>query len=339
MTSTNFCDWLLYITDPGTSPTVTGFGHGQSSLTGNSYPDRSVEHSSTHGKPPGSSHAGHDAALAAGAVGTSVHQRENSQRDNFAPEAERSFSLGGSSTSGGYGSTTACPPSSNLANKADPRVDSDGSRTTGETGYGSIPGDYHSSTGVTPSSGNQGSISHNSGAVAEARAGSVGSGSATAIGYGPESWQHEHQHHGHQYEGDPCATGAIDGQGGPHLVPGPHLTDTANLLDPHVGSGFGGTGATGDSSGRHHHGHHDQRGEEAALAGGAGVTGPGAIEADRIKQGTMGRTTPSGIDPLYTDRHGINNTEGMSFSWETSSNVRAVLGSPIARAAVPNNEC
>ena len=307
------CDFLLYIADPKTPPTVTGFGHGQSSLSGNNYPDRSVEHSFTHGNSSGLSHVGRDAALAAGAVGTGAHQHEDSQRDNYAPEAERSFPLGGSSTSGGYGSTTGGPHSSNLANKADPRVDSDGFRTTGETGYGSIPGDY---TDATPSSGNQGSISHDPGAVAGARAEAVGSGSATAIGYGPESWQHEHQHHGHQYEGDPCATGAIDGQGGPHFVPGPHLTDTANLLDPHVGSGFGGTGATGDSSGRHHHGHHVQRGEEAVLAGGAGATGWGAMEADNLEQDTMERNTPSGFNPSDTNRHGINNTEGMPFPWE-----------------------
>lgn len=335
-------DPLLYIANPKTPPTVTGFGHGQSSLTGNNYPDRSVEHSFTHGKPSGLSHVGRDAALAAGAVGTSAHQHEDSQRDNYVPEAERSFPLGGSSTSGGYGSTTAGPHSLNLANKADPRVKSDDSRTTGETGYGSIPGDY---TDETPSSGNQGSISHDPGAVAGARAGAVGSGGATAIGYGPESWQHEHQHHGHQYEGDPCATGAIDGPGGPHFVPGPHLTDTANLLDPHVGSGFGGPDATGDSSGRHHHGHHVQYGEEAALASVVGATGREAMEADNLKQGTTGRNTPSGFEPSETDRHGINNTEGMSFPWENSSNVRATLdlrfrlSSPIARAAVLKKAC
>ena len=90
---------------------------------------------------------------------------------------------------------------------------------------------------------------------------------------------------------------------------GPHITDTANRLDPHVHSGIG--GVTGDSSGHHHHGHHGHRGEEAALAGGAGGAGLGALEADRSKYDTTGNTTSSGHEPPITDRHGIDSTGGM----------------------------
>lgn len=60
-------------------------------------------------------------------------------------------------TTAGYGSsdTTAGPHSSNLANKADPRVDSDrdGSRgygsSTGQSGHSGTTGGYGSSTGTT----------------------------------------------------------------------------------------------------------------------------------------------------------------------------------------------
>ena len=322
-----------------------GIGHGQNSLTGNSYPDRSVESKSKYEAPSGSSH---EAALETGAVATAARHHESSKRDNNAPEIDRSFPLGGSFTSGGYGSSTADthssnlankvdpridsdgshttsstgygskpygygssvagPHSSNLGNKADPRVDSDGSRTTGNTGYGSNPGDYRSGTGAPPSSDNSGSLGHDPGAGA----GAVGSSNTRAAGYGPESWQHEHQRHGHRYEGDPCETRAVDAQGGPHFISGPHVTDTANRLDPHVGSGFGGIGATGDSS-RHHHGDHAHRGGEAALAGGAGTVGLGALEADHHNKGTTGNATSSGLGPSGADNHGISTTEGMLF--------------------------
>lgn len=279
-------------------------GHEQSSLTGNSYPDRSVGNSHRHGQQLGSSHLGRDAALGAGAVGTSTHRHEDPQRDNHDPETGRSFPLGGSSASDGYGSTTGGPHSSKLANQADPRVDSDGSRTTANAGYGSTSGGYGSGTGATPSSGNQGSLGRDAlGTGVGTRA--VGSGTSAGIGYGPESWQHEHQHHGHQYEGDPCETGAVGSQEGPHFVSGPHVTDTANRLDPHVDSGIGSAGATGDSGRHHHHGH---RGEEAALMGGGGGAGLGALEADRSKHGTTGNTTSSGFDSSKFDRHGLDTT-------------------------------
>ena len=326
-----------------------GIGDSQNSLTGNSYPDRSFESRSRYEDPTSSSH---DAALGTGAVATAARHHEGSKRDDYAPDTGRSFPLGGTSASGGYGSSSADtrssnfsskpdpridndssrttgstgygskpdgygssvagPHSSNLGNKADPRVDSDGSRTTGNTGYGSNPGDYRSGTGSTPSSDNSGPLGYNTGAGSRA----VGSGNTRATDYGPESWQHEHQRHGHRYEGDPCETRAVDAQGGPHFIPGPHATDTANRLDPHVGSGVGGIGATGDSS-RHHHGDHAHRGEEAALAGVAGTAGLGTLEADYREKGTTGNTTSLAHGPSSADHHGISTIEGMSFPKQT----------------------
>lgn len=243
-------------------------GVGTNSMTGNSYDSQ-----------PTSSHVGRDAALGTGAVGAGSiahHRHEEAQRDNYAPETGRSFPLGGSSNDPNYGSGrsgtypaggAAGPHSSNLANKADPRVDSDldGSRTAGSTGYGSSGADtgYGSGTGATPNSANQGFLGRADGGN---KAGTTSSGT-TSSGYGPESWEHEHNRHGHQYEGDPCETGAVGS--GDHILgtTGPHITDTANLLDPHVASG---TGRSEHTSHRH--------GEEAALAGSAGGAGLGAYE-------------------------------------------------------------
>lgn len=306
-----FHDLLLSIADLITD---TGIGHGQSSLTGNSYPDRSVENRARHEDQSGSSHLGRDAAFGAGAAGTSALRHEDPQQENYAPETGRSFPLGGSSPSDVYGSTNA-GHSSNLASEADPRVDSDGSRNTG---YGSASGAYLSSTGAAPTPGSQGSLGRDT-LGAGAGAGSEEPERTLNTGYGPESWQHEHHHHGHEYEGDPCETGGVESQRGPHFVSGPHLTDTANRLDPRVGSGPGIAGTTGDSSGHHHdHSHNVQRGEEAALAGGAGPAGLGALEADNHEKGTTGNATSSALDPSSTDRRGVTSTGGMYTFWSKS---------------------
>ena len=133
------------------------------------------------------------------------------------------------------------------------------------------------------------------------------SGTTTNTGYGPESWEHEHQQHGHQYGGDPCESGEISGRGGPHFVSGPHLTDTANRLDPHVSN----ADTTSNFSGHHQHGHHGHGGEAAALAGGAGATGAMALEADRSKQGTVGGTSSSGPAQSSIGHHGPDTSERM----------------------------
>ncbi|KAL9116914.1 MAG: hypothetical protein Q9187_006556 [Circinaria calcarea] len=78
-------------------------------------------------------------------------------------------------------------------------------------------------------------------------------------GYGPETWEHRHGPYGHQYEGDPCQREPP--VPGPHFVQGPHATDTANLLDPHVAGTVippGSTAATGTGTGIGHGHHHEQ---------------------------------------------------------------------------------
>ena len=109
--------------------------------------------------------------LAAEAVGTSTRHHEDPQRGYYAPKTDRSFPLEGSSIADNYDSPTTGQHSSKLENKADPGTDSDGSRTLGNTGYGTTSGEY------------------------------VGSATPPTTGYGPESRQYEQQHHGHQYGG------------------------------------------------------------------------------------------------------------------------------------------
>ena len=125
------------------------------------------------------------------------------------------------------GSGTAGPHSSSLANKADPRVDSDldGSRTVGSAGY---PSGIGSTTGAIPPS-----VSEQDGRTgAGSGIGNLPTGQTAAGGYGPESWKHEHVSCGHEFAGDPCHDGSVEGR--PLFTKGPHVTDTANLLDPHV---------------------------------------------------------------------------------------------------------
>lgn len=146
----------------------------------------------------------------------------------------RSFPLGGSSAD----TATSGPYSSDLANKADPRVDSD---RDGSHGLGSSSG-FGSGTGPVVSPAHQGGLTRSN--VSGSTAASADP--ALSRGYGEETWTHDHNKHGHEYAGDPCeneppAPGAV------HFTSGPHSLDTANRLDPRVSggtSGFG-TGTTG----------------------------------------------------------------------------------------------
>lgn len=223
-------------------------------------------------QPTGASNLGGDAALGAGVLGAgaAASHHHGQDQDNIGQESGRSFPLGGNSntTAGsGYPSdsaglasdTTTGPHSSDLANKVDPRVDSDldGSRGLGNSGY-----DTSAGTGTT----------------------------AVGQGYGAEKWKHEHGAHGHQYEGDPCGP-EESAPGAPRFTTGPHVTDTANRLDPHVASDMGvpaestntaselnlGSKVPGED---HHHG------RDAAIAGSVGAAGAGAYESSR--------DTPSG---------------------------------------------
>lgn len=177
--------------------------------------------------------------------------------------------------------TTAGPHSSDIANKADPRVDSDldGSRGIGNTGYGS-------GTGPIAGSEHRGILGHDSGLGAETGTGIAATSTGAGIGHGSELGKHEHSALGHEYQGDPCGP-EESAPGAPHFTTGPHATDTANRLDPHVASDLTApTESTKTSSGSHGD-HHLNR--DATLAAGVGAAGAGAYESSR--------DAPSSTDP------------------------------------------
>ena len=236
-------------------------------------------------------------ALGVGALGASsaAHQHHRDpQQGTDATDSGRSFPLGGHSTTtsgsefpsgstGKTGSTSAGPHSSSLANKADPRVDSDldGSNTLGNTGFGPSSTGHDSGAGPKTGSVRQGSPEQDRGLAGATGTAAVGSGVA---GYGLEASKHAHGSQGHTYEGDPCGSGEPIVPG-PHFTTGPHATDTANRLDPRVASGVGKPSATthADSGSKvgstlHSGDHHDRN---VTLAGGAGSTGISAFGSSR----------------------------------------------------------
>lgn len=174
-----------------------------------------------------------------------------------------------SSTAGHTGSSTTGPHSSSLANKADPRIDSNSNRVhslgTGTgAGLGSGSGVGHHSTGTAGTTGIAGMTDPmNTHGTTGTHGSSLGQGS--------------------DYSGV-GSPGSSQGLGGPagsgsdyHHVPGPHITDTANRLDPHVGTGGSISGTTAPpNTGTGHH-----LGRDAAVAGGAGALGAGAYGAER----------------------------------------------------------
>ncbi|KAL9034811.1 MAG: hypothetical protein Q9180_005202 [Flavoplaca navasiana] len=216
------------------------------------------------------------AGMSAGAAGSTLPDRTTGNSTSSTNDTGRSFPLGGASS----GTSTSGPHNSNIANKADPRVDSD---RDGSRGVGGTSG-FGSGTGATPGSAHQGDLSQSGLGGSSGGNTGVATGAATGFplpkGYGEESWSHDHLKHGHEYAGDPCeneppAPGAV------HFVPGPHSLDTTNRLDPHVGGGASGglEHATVDSAS--HAG--DRQTGSGGLASGAGLgtSGVGAYESKR----------------------------------------------------------
>ncbi|KAI5249866.1 hypothetical protein E4T43_00427 [Aureobasidium subglaciale] len=128
---------------------------------------------------------------------------------------------------------------------------------------------------------------------------------------------HAHKGLGHNYNGDPCPEGNEPFVPGyPHHQQGPHSTDIANALDPHVPGGFpsddgletqerrrdGGLSTT-ESTGSHH------LGRDSALGAGAGAAAIGGYEAlehrghSSISQtGAYDNTSSIGMSPSTTNR-------------------------------------
>ncbi|KAL8662214.1 MAG: hypothetical protein Q9202_004896 [Teloschistes flavicans] len=205
-----------------------------------------------------------------GSVGSNLPDRSAGTSDS-ATDSGRSFPLGGASSD----HTTPGPHTSDLAKKADPRVDSDRDESRG---LGNTSG-YGSGTGATVGTAHQGDLNR-SGAGAWITPGDT-SRESLPRGYGEETWSHDHLRHGHEFQGDPCeheppAPGAV------HFIPGPHSLDTANRLDPHVigGGPLESAFAVGGPT-SHTDPHH--AGRDAAM--GAGLDA-GAYEASRDARAT-----------------------------------------------------
>ena len=174
-------------------------------------------------------------------------------------------------SSGYTGSSTTGPHSSSLSNKADPRIDSNSNRDhslgtgTGAglgfgsgSGLGSGSGVGHHGTGTTGTTGMAGMTD-----PMNTHGSSLGQGS---------------DYSGGGYSGNSQGLSGTAGSGSDYQhVTGPHITDTANRLDPHIGTEGSTSGTTAPpNTGTGHH-----LGRDAAVAGGAGALGAGAYSAER----------------------------------------------------------
>lgn len=211
----------------------------------------------TYGNTPNSSHLGRDAAIGTGALGAGTASLHHDRQQD-----------------GTYSGTTAGPHSSNLANKVDPRVDSDlsGSRYEPKSASGSGPGlpPGHTGAYINPTTGPHSSNLANK---ADPRVDSDRDGSALGgnRGYG-------------------SGTGHLGGDG-LHLTHGPHVTDTANRLDPHVDS----------SSGKYVKSHHTELEPLPGHVGGETSTHAprGGVIGSAHHTGPAGSTTaPHHTEPL-----------------------------------------
>jgi hypothetical protein len=232
---------------------------------------------------------------------------------------DRSYYLG----SGTSSSTATGPHSSNLANKADPRIDSDldGSRTMGNTaGTAVISGTTTARSfplAGTSSSTTSGPHSSNLANRADPRVDSDNSRTSstgfTGTGYGntgPSNTHGSSTHGvGHNLERDAATAGTSSS-----TTSGPHSSNLANRADPRVDSdnsrigstGLTGTGLTGSTSGTgygntgssstygnptHGSGHNLER--DAAAAGTGAILGSTA---------SRGNPTNSGVSSFIFSR-------------------------------------
>jgi len=208
----------------GYNTTGTSSGYGQSGYTG------------------GSTNAGpHDSNIA-----NKLDPRVDSDRDG-SRTANQGYGTTGSSTTGygqsGYtgGSTNAGPHDSNIANKLDPRVDSDrdGSRTANQ-GYGTTGSSttgYGHQSGYTGGSTNAGPHDSNIANKLDPRVDSDRDGSRTTNQYGTNQ--------GYGTTGSSTTGyGHQSGYTGGSTNAGPHDSNIANKLDPRVDSDRDGSRTT-----------------------------------------------------------------------------------------------
>ena len=191
-------------------------------------------------------------------VGGTAGHHHHSGRDVAGSNTGRSFPLAG----GTGNSSAAGPHSSNLANKADPRVDSDGSR------------------GVSGTSG------------ISSATGKIESNATSADGYGPEFWEKDSRHT-HDFHGDPCHGQEKPVEGVVHHTHGPHSLDIANALDPHVSTTPTSKAAPETSTVSSGIG-------SGSMTTGSGPSTINSGTGAGLTSGTDGSTTGRGLDPSDT---------------------------------------
>ncbi|KAF2120249.1 hypothetical protein BDV96DRAFT_321749 [Lophiotrema nucula] len=286
----------------GAATTGTAAGLGARELSGRHEEDKPVQQSH---------------ALAsdrtADRVAEPTHQ-QSSQGPNVIGDTDRTFPLMGGVTSRKEADpiTTTTHSSSKPTSTHPEPVGLPSSAAEPKSNYASI---NPPSTGLTSTSEREPGTKDRDVALGDGRealAGAAAAGVATTAASSAKKSEHEHGGHGHNYDGPRYIDEKEKPNAGLVFTQGPHVTDTANLVDPHLHipgefpdptpieessqpsfgaggatSGFGSTSRQGDTtpsaaSGKPTQEHH--YGRDAALAGGAGAAGLGAYEAGKHHQ-------------------------------------------------------
>ncbi|KAF4591884.1 collagen triple helix repeat (20 copies) domain-containing protein [Ophiocordyceps camponoti-floridani] len=268
-------DPLTNPTAPRTDNTTTGTSHVGSHdyASGDNYAiggnNRGVDSSATRTDGPHSSNLANKADprvdsdrdgsrnLGANPHGTAISGTSGLDSSHHHTGTTTGTGIDSSRKTGTTSTTTAGPHGSDLANKLDPRVDSDldGSRTIGSNPQTSSTHHPTTTTGTTgtSTSGYHGGIhdtthhsSHTSGAGVGAGAGAAGAAGAAATGAAT------HHHAGHD------VTSARGHDSAATRTDGPHSSNLANKADPRVdsdrdrstnlGANPSGTATTGSST-------------------------------------------------------------------------------------------
>ena len=164
-------------------------------------------------------------------------------------DSDNSKAYDSNNTSTGYGShNTSGPHSSDLSNRADPRVDSDNSRlggshnTTGLGSTGTTTGEYGSSNAYDNNSAHKTTSGPHKSDLLNKADPRVDSDNSKAYG--------SSTHNTSSGLGSSTTHNTGAGFGTTGATTGPHSTDTANALDPHVDSSRSGyTGSNTTTSG------------------------------------------------------------------------------------------
>jgi len=174
-------------------------------------------------------HYGRDAAVGAGAIGLGEHEHHKHE---------------GRTTHGTTGhTTTAGPHSSNLANKLDPRVDSDRSNQYGTIGAGVGSTGAYNNTSNTNTFGNAGTTG---GISNSTNAGPHDSNLMNKLDPRVDSdLSGRGNNHGAAHGGLMSGTHATPGSGTAQNTAGPHNSDTMNKLDPRVDADLDGSRTVG----------------------------------------------------------------------------------------------